>query len=225
MVGAPRCHGRRRLPCLRPTRMRRAKVRDRPHHTQPLVPRQGVTGPRPAPPRQRCEAFPARGVPALKVGGVDPSVPVRSVSKRLHAGRRAIDSAAFRRDHPPSRVALDDLGKEDRAPWTPPGPSARARGPGGAQGLPHGTDGGHQAIGTDHQGTAHGTAPHPRHPPPDQGRSRCALTSPPSHTRVLPIMARAIRTLPPWCLTRSSSACPCPRARGCSTRDSGTAWP
>ena len=115
--------------------MRRAKVRDRPHHTQPLVPRQGVTGPRPAPPRQRCEAFPARGVPALKVGGVDPSVPVRSVSKRLHAGRRAIDSAAFRRDHPPSRVALDDLGKEDRAPWTPPGPSARARGPGGAQAI------------------------------------------------------------------------------------------
>jgi transposase len=58
-----------------------------------------------------------------------------------------------------------------------------------------------------------------------KGRSRCALTSPPSHSRVFTIMAMAIQTIPLCFLTRSSSACTCPRSRGCSTRYSCTAWP
>src|SRR5262249_57673169 len=57
------------------------------------------------------------------------------------------------------------------------------------------------------------------------GMSRCSLTSPPSHKRVVTIMASAIHTRPPCFLTRSSSACTCPRSRGCSTRYSCTACP
>ena len=42
---------------------------------------------------------------------------------------------------------------QDMAPWTQPGSSTRARVYRIAQGLPHGPDGRHQAIGTDQQGT------------------------------------------------------------------------
>ena len=38
-------------------------------------------------------------------------------------------------------------------------------------------------------------------------------------------MANAIQTMPPCIFTRISSACTCPRSRGCSTRCSCTAWP
>ena len=55
--------------------------------------------------------------------------------------------------------------------------------------------------------------------------SRCSLTSPASHKRVLTIMASAIHTMPPCFLTRISSAWTWPRSRGCSTRCSCTAWP
>jgi hypothetical protein len=55
--------------------------------------------------------------------------------------------------------------------------------------------------------------------------SRGSLTSPASHRRVVTIMASAIHTMAPCVLTRLASACPCPRSRGCSTRDSWTAWP
>src|SRR6266567_4176537 len=55
--------------------------------------------------------------------------------------------------------------------------------------------------------------------------SRCSLTSPPSHKRVQTIIAKAIQTIPPCFLTRISSACTCPRSRGCSTRCSCTACP
>jgi len=54
--------------------------------------------------------------------------------------------------------------------------------------------------------------------------SRGSLTSPANHSRVLTIMASAIHTMLPCCLTRMSSACTCPRSRGCSTRCSCTAW-
>src|SRR5437899_1455123 len=46
------------------------------------------------------------------------------------------------------------------APRTQPGPSTRARVHGIAKGLPNGPDVGHQAIGTDQQGTMGRTAPH-----------------------------------------------------------------
>lgn len=50
------------------------------------------------------------------------------------------------------------------------------------------------------------------------GMSRWALTSPASPSRVLTISASAIQPMPPWVLTRLSSAWTGPRARGCSTR-------
>ena len=126
MVGDPRRHGGRRLLRMRQTRMRRAKVIDRAHQEHPLVQRQGVACQRPAPARQRREAFPERRVQSLNVGGIDHPVALRPASERLHACRRAIDNAAFGRDHPPPLVALDDLGDEDMAPRTQPGPSALA---------------------------------------------------------------------------------------------------
>ena len=55
------------------------------------------------------------------------------------------------------------------------------------------------------------------------GRSRRSLTTPPNHKRVLTISASAIQTIPPWRLTRHSSAWTCPRSRGCSTRCACTA--
>src|SRR6266702_2656056 len=85
------------------------------------------------------------------------SVSVRRANARL---RRAIDNAAFGLDHPAPLVALDDLGDQDMAPWTQPGPSTRARVYGIAKGLPNGPDVRHQAIGTDQQGTMCRTAPH-----------------------------------------------------------------
>ena len=47
-----------------------------------------------------------------------------------------------------------------------------------------------------------------------RGRSRCSLTSPPSYTRVVTLMASALDTMPPCVLRRSSSACTCPKSRG-----------
>src|SRR5207344_2095485 len=64
--------------------------------------------------------------------------------------------------------ALDDLGDQDVAPWTQPGPSTRARVHGIAEGLPHGPDGGHQALGTDQERTPRRTAPHACDPSSEQ---------------------------------------------------------
>jgi hypothetical protein len=49
--------------------MRRTKVIDRPHQEHPLVQRQGVACQRPAPARQRREAFPKRWVVYLYRAG------------------------------------------------------------------------------------------------------------------------------------------------------------
>jgi hypothetical protein len=79
-------HGRRRLPWLRQTRMRRAKVIDRAHQEHPLVQRQGVAGQRPATTRQRREALPeCRVQPVTVDGGI---IPPTSASSRVE-GRRA----------------------------------------------------------------------------------------------------------------------------------------
>ena len=69
------------------------------------------------------QAFPERRVQPLDVRRIDHPVPLRPASERLHACRRAIDNAAFGLDHPPPLVALDDLGDQDMAPRTKPGPS------------------------------------------------------------------------------------------------------
>ena len=139
--------------------------------------------------------------------------------------RRAIDNAAFGRDYMPPLVAFDDLGDQDMAPRTKPWPSAHARVHGIAKRLPHGADVGYQAIRTDQEGPTCCTAPDPLAQPPDQGHVplRTDLAAQPQ--RVLTIMARAIHTMPLCFLTRSSSACTCPKSRGCSTRDSCTACP
>jgi hypothetical protein len=97
-------------------------------------------------------------------------IPVQPTSECLHACRRALDHAAFRRDHPAPLIALDDLGDQDIAPRAQLWSSARARVHGITQGLPNGPDGGHQAIGTDQQGATCRTAADPLDQPPDQGQ-------------------------------------------------------
>jgi hypothetical protein len=170
MVGDPRGHGRRRLLRMGQTRMRRAKVIDRTHQEHPFVQRQGLAGQRPATTHQWREAFPERRVQSLNVRGIDHAVPLRPAAERLHACRRAIDNAAVGCDHPSPLVPLDNLGDQDIAPGAQPWPPARARVHGIAKGLPNRPDGGHQAIGTDQQGTTCRTAPHPLDQPPDQGQ-------------------------------------------------------
>ena len=110
MVRDPRRHGWRGLLDGAETLVRRAKVVDRAHHEHPLVQGQGLTGQRPAPTRQRREAFPERRVQPLDIRGVDDAMALRAPSERLDAGGRAVDNAAVGRDHPPPLVALDDLG-------------------------------------------------------------------------------------------------------------------
>ena len=60
-------------------------------------------------------------------GRIDDPAALRAPSECLDACRRAIHNAAFGLDHPSPLVALDDLGDQDMAPWTQPGPSTRAR--------------------------------------------------------------------------------------------------
>src|SRR5215831_2932047 len=176
MVGDPRCHGRcpvdrsraSRLGSQAETRVIRAKVIDRTDQVHPVLQRQGLAGQRPAPARQRCEAFPKRCVEPLNVCCIDHPVPLRSASERFHACRRAIDNAALRLDHAPPLVALDHLGEQDMAPRTQPWPSTRARACRIAKGLANRPDIGAQPIGTEQQRTLRGTAPHPLDQPPDQ---------------------------------------------------------
>jgi len=140
MVGDPCRHGRRRLLGRGQTLMRRAKILDCTHQEHPCVQGQGVTCQRPAAACQRCEALPECRVEPLNVRRIAHPIPLRSVSERLHACRRAIDQAAVGLDHTPPFVALDDWGDQDIAPRTPPGPSALARVPRIAKGGPHGPD-------------------------------------------------------------------------------------
>ena len=169
MVRDPRRHGRRRLLGMGQTFMRRAKVIDRAYHKHPCVQCQGVACQCPAPTRERREAFPKRRVEPLNVRRIDHPVPVRPTSEGLHTCRRALDHAAFSRDHTAPLIALDHLGDQDIAPRTQAWSSALARVHGIAKSLPNGPDVGHQTIGTDQQGATCRTAPHPRDQPPDQG--------------------------------------------------------
>ena len=85
--------------------MRRTKVRDRAHPEHPLVQCQGLACQRPAPPRQRRQAFPERRVEPLDVRRIDDPVALRAPSERLDAYRRAIDHAACRVDDATTLVA------------------------------------------------------------------------------------------------------------------------
>jgi len=150
------------------TRVIRAKVIDRADQGHPVLQRQRVTRERPTTACQGRQALPTRGVEPLDGGGLDAPITLRAASERLHACRRAIANAALGRDHPPSLVALDDLGDQDMAPRTKPWPPARARVHGIAKGLAHGPDGGTQPIGTQQQRTVRGTAADPLDQAPDQ---------------------------------------------------------
>src|SRR5215471_14265353 len=99
---------------------------------------------------------------------VDHPVALRATPDRLHTCRCALHNAAFGRDQPSPLVTLDDLGDKDMAPWSQSGPSALARIHRITQGLPNGTDVGHQAIGAEQQWTVRGTAPHALDQAPDQ---------------------------------------------------------
>ena len=123
MGSDPSGHGWRSLPCRRQTRRRRAKVLAGASQAQTLVQRQGVARPRSTTARQRREVCPDGRVQPFAIGGVAHPVPLRAASERLHACRRAIHTTACGRDHPPPRVAFDDLGEADVAPRTAPWPS------------------------------------------------------------------------------------------------------
>src|SRR5712671_2620366 len=142
------------------TRMWRAKIIDCTDEIHTVLQCQRTARQRAASACQRGQTLTECGVEPLNVGRIDDPVALRAPSERLDACRRAIDNAAFGLDHPSPFVALDDLGDQDMAPGTQPGSSTRARVYGIAEGLPNGSDGGHQAISTDQQGTMCRTAPH-----------------------------------------------------------------
>src|SRR5207247_4695138 len=125
---------------------------------------------RPAPPRQRREAFPERRVQALDVGRIDDPIALRAPCQRLDACRCAIDNAALGLDDTPPLIAFDHLGDQDVAPRTQAWSSPLARAYGIAKGLPNSPDVGHQAIGTDQHGATCRPAPHPFDQPADQGQ-------------------------------------------------------
>src|SRR5215813_9515705 len=102
MVGNPSRHGWRGLLDGVETLVRRAKVIDRAHQEHALVQGQGLACQRPAPTRQRREAFPERRVQPLDVRRIDDAVALRAPSEHLDAGGRAVDNAA---------VSLDDTGR------------------------------------------------------------------------------------------------------------------
>src|SRR6266849_4408778 len=142
------------------TRMWRAKIIDCTNKIHAVLQRQRTARQRATSACQRGQTLTERGVEPLDVGRIDDPVALRAPSERLDACRRAIDNAAFGLDHPSPCVALEDLGDQDMAPGTQPGSSTRARVYGIAEGLPNGSDGGHQAISTDQQGTMCRAAPH-----------------------------------------------------------------
>ena len=150
-------------------------------------------------------------------------------ARRLSVSTRAGVPATMRRSTStttPLGIALHDLGHAEVAPGAQPRAPMCTRTHRIAKRLTNRPDIGAQPIGTEQQGAVRRTAAHALHEPSNQRHvTACSLTSPASHKRVRTIMASAIHTMPPWVLTRISSACTCPRSRGCSTRYSCTACP
>jgi len=152
------------------TRMGRAKIVDRTSKIHAILQRQRVTRQRSTSACQRGQTPTERRVEPLDGCRIDDPVALRAPSERLAACWRAIDTAVFDRDYTSPLGALDDVSDQDIAPRTPPRPSALPRVRGLAQGLPHGPDGGHQAIRTDQQEPTGRTTPHALDQPPDQGQ-------------------------------------------------------
>src|SRR5437764_2143887 len=216
MVGEPCCHGRRRLWGTAQTLMRHAKILDRPHHAHPLVQCQGLACQRPAP-----NVALSRSMYAVLL---TPSPCERRLSVSTRAGvpstRRRSVSTTRRRSSRLTTWALRTL-RQGRSRGRPPVPVRM---------------GSRQVARIARMDVRNPSVQHNSGRGAAQrrtrsisrrirGRSRCSLTSPPSHRRVCTIRAMAIQTIPPCFWTRSSSACTCPRSRGGSTRDSCTAWP
>ena len=121
--------------------MRSTKVLHCAHQNIPRA-GSGVACQGPAPARQRCEAFLnvafSRSMYAVLI---TPSPCDRR--RRVSTRRRAIDNAAFGRDHMPPLVVFDDLGDQDGATHEAvavrPCPCARDR-----ETSPHGADVGYR---------------------------------------------------------------------------------
>src|SRR5207244_2145798 len=78
----------------------------------------------------------------------------------IEARGRAINNAAFGRDHAPPRVTFAHLGDPDVTPRAQPRSPTLPGRHGIAKSLTHGPDGGAEAIGTDQQRTGRRTAAH-----------------------------------------------------------------
>ena len=181
--------------------MRCAKAKDRAHHDHPLMQCQGLACQRPAPARQRREALPKRRVEPLHVRRIDHPVPLRPAAERLHTCRCAIDHTTFGLDHPPPLVALEDLRDQDMPPRPPPWPPTRpcARDHDRSPAWPGWRTPRHRDSPAGRRAAQRLTRAVSRR---IKGTSRCSLTSPPSHKRVVTSMASAIHTIPPCFLTR-----------------------
>src|SRR5712691_10422162 len=120
------------------TRMGCAEIIDRPDQIHTMLKRQRVARQRTTAACQRGQTCTEGRVQSLDVRRIDDAVALRTPPERLHACRCAIDKAALGLDHPSSLVALDDLGDQDVAPRTQPGPSALPCVHGLAKGLSYG---------------------------------------------------------------------------------------
>ena len=175
--------------------MRCAAVIDRPDQIHAMLQGQRAVRGRPASARQRRQTLTERRIQPLDIRRVDDPLTLRAPPERLDACRRAIDRAAC--GLPTTRrrsLALDDLGDQDIAPWTPSqGPSTRARVHGIAKGLPNGPD-----VGPSHQYRLFSKvvddichwASLVRSVVGINGLSRSSLTALPSHHQVQTIIAK-----------------------------------
>ena len=127
MIGDASGHRRcRPATGLGQTRMGCAEIIDRTDEIHTMLQRQRAARQRATSACQRGQTLTECRVEPLDVGRIDDAVALRAPPERLDACRRAIDNAAFDLDHPSPLVALDDLGDQDMAPRTQPGPSALA---------------------------------------------------------------------------------------------------
>src|SRR2546427_135517 len=128
------------------TRMGCAEIIDRSDQIHPMLQCQRAARQRATSSCQRGQTRTEGRVQSFDVRRIDDAVALRTPPERLHACRCAIDNAALGLDDTSSLVALNDLGDQDVAPRTQPGPSALPRVHGLAKGLAYGPNVRHQAA-------------------------------------------------------------------------------